>query len=103
MNGIKTNMCVNALNGLFPFLHFMEEHGGELIVCQRPKRAFSISTDRFIFSRSIFMCVNALNGLFPFLLKRLTLPQYIKVMGVNALNGLFPFLLDYGKVGSNWI
>ena len=36
--------------------------------CQRPKRAFSISTLR-IFERNIQYggCVNALNGLFPFL------------------------------------
>ena len=35
-------LCVNALNGLFLFLHYEEFEETE--ECQRPKRAFLIST-----------------------------------------------------------
>ena len=39
-----TKKGVNALNGLFPFLPDFEKGLKVWTVCQRPKRAFSIST-----------------------------------------------------------
>ena len=116
-------ICVNALNGLFPFLRFWRNYSCIVPgMCQRPKRALSISTrgvetiennefcvnalnGLFPFLRSILdkssvfqyqICVNALNGLFPFLPKRQEIIDFI-VKCVNALNGLFPFLLLKGE------
>ena len=48
-NGLKMNTrtqkCVNALDGLFSFLHRRKsDHSNGLWVCQRPRRAFFIST-----------------------------------------------------------
>ena len=61
---------VNALSGLFLFLLF---HTMDIFnntdVCQRPKRAFFISTlelQNIVFPK--WSCVNALNGLSSFLL-----------------------------------
>ena len=63
-----------------------------MIVCQRPKRASSISTlatdDD---DNKLSLSVNALNGLLPFLHN----PYSRRIMTnlcVNALNGLLPFL-----------
>ena len=88
------------------------------LVCQRPKRASSISTypkgeaelirgllgvnalngllpflqRLFLTKRRHKKCVNALNGLLPFL-RRSTIGREANVLkGVNALNGLLPFL-----------
>ena len=63
-------------------------------LCQRPKRAFSISTEKGKNKNNMdSICVNALNGLFPFLQYQVT-NESVMVGGVNALNGLFPFLLE---------
>ena len=62
-------------------------------MCQRPKRAFSISTARSEDpAKIIYFGVNALNGLFPFLQWILDLERFLSELCVNALNGLFPFL-----------
>ena len=85
-------------------------------MCQRPKRAFLISTlSALAFWRTFLVCVNALNGLFLFLPDEVELileydgmcqrPKRAflistmsclkllsKMKGVNALNGLFLFL-----------
>ena len=59
---------VNALNGLSSFLHFYEEEFDEdSEVCQRPERAFFISTFAGLAITVMTMCVNALNGLSSFL------------------------------------
>ena len=61
---------VNALSGLFLFLLF---HTMDIFnntdVCQRPKRAFFISTSSIPKKSRFgkFLCVNALNGLSSFL------------------------------------
>ena len=62
-------MCVNALNGLFLFLRNSREAPCSLAFwCQRPKRAFLISTSLgFSTLENMIECVNALNGLFLFL------------------------------------
>ena len=63
-----------------------------LDMCQRPKRAFLISTFNNGYNRTNrLLCVNALNGLFLFLL-HFILKMYRSSEGVNALNGLFLFL-----------
>ena len=61
-------------------------------VCQRPKRAFFISTGGRVTYESKSGCVNALNGLSLFLqlLILIILPKNPKC--VNALNGLSLFL-----------
>ena len=70
--------CVNALNGLIPFLLY----------------------GRSPFLHSVKLRVNALNGLIPFLLgSRTHLFVMIKEC-VNALNGLIPFLQNQPVVGS---
>ena len=87
-------MCVNALNGLSPFLLKinLKEFGDEGSVCQRPKRAFSISTAMYLlYSMMEGWCVNALNGLSPFL-QFMSQDANESLMCVNALNGLSPFL-----------
>ena len=67
--------------------------------CQRPERAYFISTESKEGSRSRrkFRCVNALNGLTSFLLKGWQKSLKVKRKCVNALNGLTSFLL--GKKG----
>ena len=63
-------MSVNALNGLFPFLLYyrISKILFTITVCQRPKRALSISTVFWVGSLdNALISVNALNGLFPFL------------------------------------
>ena len=61
---------VNALNGLFSFLqrHRSKDRKARY-ECQRPERAFFISTTMIISSEenAKMFCVNALNGLFSFL------------------------------------
>ncbi len=62
-------MCVNALNGLLLFLrHKLDTLAYYRILCQRPKRASSISTllNMAHFANAKFG-VNALNGLLLFL------------------------------------
>ena len=68
---VKGNRGVNALSGLFSFLHeFLNDHKIRFIVCQRPKRALFISTSKNVRRmRKQTGCVNALNGLFSFLPK----------------------------------
>lgn len=60
--------CVNVLNEIS---HFYYKHSITVIhksVCQRPKRALSISTWLQAFESCLHeVCVNALNGLSPFL------------------------------------
>ena len=70
---------VNALSGLFLFLLF---HTMDIFnntdVCQRPKRAFFISTlelQNIVFPK--WSCVNALNGLSSFLQERTQMAQTI--------------------------
>ena len=61
-------------------------------MCQRPKRALSISTCPVgQAEKGVIMCVNALNGLFPFL-QTSWIKYPTEEFCVNALNGLFPFL-----------
>ena len=90
-------MCVNALNGLFPFL---PDYGGSLCLNLTGVNALNGLFPFLLYSyyakkSQSTMCVNALNGLFPFLPvwddKSIRLILY---RGVNALNGLFPFLLS---------
>ena len=90
-------MCVNALNGLFLFLR-RKENQMRLndIMCQRPKRAFLISTSYTCpVGRRNEICVNALNGLFLFLQLFKGGLRDVTEKCVNALNGLFLFLQDY--------
>ena len=93
---LREHNRVNALNGLLPFLRKKKWISyARSFVCQRPKRATSISTVHWIDDRQdMASCVNALNGLLPFLplnFNRRT--KYVKFHSVNALNGLLPFLL----------
>ena len=111
-------MCVNALNGLSSFLPpFSDYYIMQALMCQRPKRAFFISTEdgtlvktsrigcqrpkraffistftgRFYRKMWLLRCVNALNGLSSFL-RGLLWIQTLYWMCVNALNGLSSFL-----------
>ena len=62
-------------------------------MCQRPERAFFISTRYCDVIRLLVQkCVNALNGLFSFLPRDRILGDAGLTLGVNALNGLFSFL-----------
>ena len=88
------SQCVNALNGLSSFLlRFYDDKTTLPIGCQRPKRAFFISTEKderkFDWLRN---CVNALNGLSSFLLMKKPLFFATNAGCVNALNGLSSFL-----------
>ncbi len=64
-----------------------------MTVCQRPKRAFIISTFgitlQLLTSES---CVNALNGLLSFLRRQTKEEKWKIYICVNALNGLLSFL-----------
>ena len=86
---------VNALNGLSSFLQEnLKIVGINEILCQRPKRAFFISTESKVYLRSVFMSgVNALNGLSSFLRRKGKI--WAIKMCVNALNGLSSFLLTW--------
>ena len=67
-------------------------------MCQRPKRAFLIST-YYAYGRMVYIyiwCVNAINGLFLFLLYKEEVSAFEESC-VNALNGLFLFLQPFIK------
>ena len=66
------NIGVNALNGLSSFLlRDALLNSVSVSVCQRPKRAFFISTRKGAKSEKYsVLCVNALNGLSSFLRKK---------------------------------
>ena len=92
-NVSKSEMtCVNALGGLFSFLHFFKyssKGNGNYVsmpsagyshfyrdavqeiprrlVCQCPRRAILISTEKTLIIPTLTICVNALGGLFSFL------------------------------------
>ena len=90
---------VNALNGLFLFLlERLNEGFGDENVCQRPKRAFLISTAKKV-KRLIdnTVCQRPKRA---FLISTNLTQQDIqaKVRGVNALNGLFLFLRVIAKM-----
>ena len=114
----KITMCVNALNGLSSFLLLNNSLTSiaDAIMCQRPKRAFFISTKQHLPGNYLQQCcVNALNGLSSFLQNSTSktkpcgmcqrpkraffistvFPRDIDIMTnmcVNALNGLSSFL-----------
>ena len=85
-------MSVNALNGLFPFLHFIKSWSSLHWVCQRPKRALSISTEGEYYVRKInsSMCQRPKRALSISTENNKNISAYC--FSVNALNGLFPFL-----------
>ena len=86
-------ICVNALNGLSSFLpKTIRSKGGRRNLCQRPKRALFISTERKTHLQKNFLGVNALNRLSSFL-QSITGTGYSGLLeSVNALNGLSSFL-----------
>ena len=65
----------------------------DLDMCQRPKRAFSISTS-FIFQLTLLsvLCQRPKRA-FSISTYILSIGGHHDYIGVNALNGLFPFLL----------
>ena len=68
-------------------------------MCQRPERAFFISTDFDAEVAVMLIGVNALNGLSSFLHKTNCLRLNFKnKKGVNALNGLSSFLRNHGEI-----
>ena len=90
---LKARECVNAPNGLFPFLRDFVD------VDEIAQYGVNALNGLFPFLRSLQLyendcfskCVNALNGLFPFLLASFDRLAHV-FKSVNALNGLFPFL-----------
>ena len=88
------NKCVNALNGLTSFLHGrLADFLLSISVCQRPERAYFISTSYWIVIAELAIeCVNALNGLTSFLRYGVLLTIVRTTVSVNALNGLTSFL-----------
>ena len=68
--------------------------------CQRPKRAYFISTARRSEQGSAYGCVNALNGLTSFLHNSKQWREKLCRKCVNALNGLTSFLQNYGNVSN---
>ncbi len=85
-NWTMTAAGVNALNGLFPFLPtrtYLRDRYSDM--CQRPKRALSISTLYRKMDRGCdIQCVNALNGLFPFLRNSISLMKRKPLMDVST-------------------
>ena len=93
VDAAEARFFVNALSGLFLFLLF---HTMDIFnntdVCQRPKRAFFISTVNFLvfFTKTRGMCQRPKRAFFIS-----TRPKKILLLwdfGVNALNGLSLFL-----------
>ena len=72
-------------------------------MCQCPKRANFISTDKVVLHIEYEdECVNALNGLISFLL-RFAKSRIKSLDGcVNALNGLISFLQNTGSTSSGY-
>ena len=87
------NLCQRPERAFFISTCECDACGGTgLYMCQRPERAFFISTGAWTMGGPWKKGVNALNGLFSFLpLQQLKLDAGIP-KGVNALNGLFSFL-----------
>ena len=86
--------CVNALNGLFLFLHpWIGTHAGfNILWCQRPKRAFLISTRQALETSQTYTAVCQRPKRAFLISTARGAKRLIEEICVNALNGLFLFL-----------